>query len=681
MTVAVRTERDGNVLVMIIDNPPINAGSLDVRAGLLRAIGELHADASLIAGVIMGAGNTFIAGSDLREFSRPLEDPQLPGVIVAIEQCAKPVVAALHGAALGGGFELALGCDARIAQRDAIIGLPEVTLGMIPGAGGTQRVPRLVGVPRAISFICTGERLAAEKALALGLIDHIVDGGLRDAAVTLARRLEGQKCLVRAIQPPSSTADERVLAAANALRKGRNRAPVAAAVEAIQWSESLPIDDALQRERVIFQQLRTGADASALRHLFFAEREAAKQPEAPQTLALPVDVVAVIGAGTMGTGIAIALLDAGYEVRLIEQDAAALARGEKRIQDHYAEKWPNDPKGLEPVDHHLARFLPTLDWAALTAADVIIEAVFEDISVKKAVFAQIDALAKPGALLASNTSYLDIDAIAAVTHRPQDVVGLHFFGPANVMKLLEIVRGAHTANHVVATMLLLAKRMRKVPVVTANAFGFVGNRIYAAYRKQCEFMIEEGALPQQVDAALRGFGFAMGPFAVADLSGLDIAWRMRKAQATSRSADQRYVAIADALCELGRFGRKTGAGYYLYDASSPHGRPDPTVQAIIERLSASKGVVRRTLEDSEICKRALLAMVNEAALLVAEKVAGKISDVDVVLANGYGFPRWEGGPVYWAKQQDLDVLERDLVWLAEVSGVGFVKGDLAVLVD
>ena len=506
---SVRVERDENIVVLVIDNPPINAGSLSVRQGLLTAVAAAATDPAVAGIVIMGGGNTFIAGSDLREFGQPLAEPQLPAVIAAIETCGKTVVAALHGAALGGGFELALACDARIALAGTVVGLPEVTLGIVPGAGGTQRLPRLTGIAGAIDLICSGERVPADKALALRLVDEVVASDLRGAAIAWAKKLAGRKSRLRDRDVPVS--DEAAIArsAATALRAGRERPAVRTAVELIRAAGSLPMDEALARERAAFQSLRLTREARALRHQFFAEREAARVAGADVAVARPLTRLAVIGAGTMGVGIAIAALDAGFEVALIERDQAALDGGVGRLAAYYQGRVKAGK--LDPVQagDRQRRMMPGVDWTAVSAADLVIEAVFEDLAVKQAVFRRLDALARPGTILASNTSYTDLDAIAAVTSRPRDVIGLHFFSPAQVMRLLEVVRGAATAPEILATGLELARRLRKVPVVSANAFGFIGNRLYAAYRRQCEFLLEEGASPPQVDAALEAFGFAM----------------------------------------------------------------------------------------------------------------------------------------------------------------------------
>ncbi|MDQ7743853.1 FAD-dependent oxidoreductase [Hydrogenophaga pseudoflava] len=676
MTPRVHLEQDGGIAVIVIDNPPINAGSAAVRQGLMGAIEALRSDDTLEGAVLIGAGNTFIAGSDLREFGQPLTEPQLPAVIAAIEACGKPVVAALHGAALGGGFELALGCDARVAAPGTVVGLPEVTLGIIPGAGGTQRLPRIVGIPRAIRMICSGERLPATAALDAGLVDVIATEGLRATAVAHARQLKGQKRLVRDREVPPAVSADVAAATTAALEAGKRRPAVQAAIDAITATAQVGFDDGLADERAVFQRLRVSREAFALRHQFFAERDSAKHPSLGEATPRTVERVAVIGAGTMGSGIAIAALDAGYRVLLLEQDAAALERGTGRIHAHYASRVQGGKLSASAAAACEARLQTSLDWAELASADLVIEAVFEELGVKQQVFRRIDAVARSGAVLASNTSYLDLDAIAAATSRPHDVIGLHFFSPAHVMKLMEVVRGQASAPDALATGLAVGKRLKKLPVLTGNAFGFIGNRLYAAYRRQCEFMVEEGAWPEQVDAALQGFGFAMGPFAVADLSGLDIAWRMRQALAAKRDPQARYVHIPDRLCEAGRLGRKTGAGYYRYPEGGHGPQVDEAVHTLIAQARADKGLQPRELGDDEIVRRALLAIVNEAALLLAEGVAERATDVDVVLVNGYGFPRWEGGAVFWARERGAEALQDDMRWLAELSGPGFVAGDL-----
>jgi 3-hydroxyacyl-CoA dehydrogenase len=460
---------------------------------------------------------------------------------------------------------------------------------------------------------------------------------------------------------------------------------VQAAIDAIVATAKVGIDDGLADERAVFQRLRVSREAFALRHQFFAERDSAKHPTLADAKPRDIRRIAVIGAGTMGSGIAIAALDAGYEVLLLEQEAAALERGANRIHEHYASRVKSGKVKAAVAAACEARLNASLDWPRIAEADLVIEAVFEEMGVKQQVFQRIDALARPGAVLASNTSYLDLDAIAAATSRPQDVIGLHFFSPANVMKLMEVVRGKVSAPDALATGLAVGRKLRKLPVLTGNAFGFVGNRLYAAYRRQCEFMVEEGAAPEQVDAALEAFGFAMGPFAVADLSGLDIAWRMRLAQAETRKNERdpaaRYVHIADRLCEAGRLGRKTGAGYYRYPEGASRPQVDPAVAELIAQARSDKGITPRALASDEIQRRVMLTLVNEAALLLAEGVAERATDVDVVLVNGYGFPRWEGGPVFWARERGAAALQTDLDELAALSGPGFIRGDVQQLLE
>lgn len=676
MNPCIRLERDGDVALILINNPPVNAGSLAVRQGLLAAINEVAVTPGLIGAVLIGDGRMFIAGSDLNEFGKPLEDPQLPAVIDAIERCSKPIIAALHGAALGGGFELALGCDARIAVEKAVVGLPEVTLGMIPGAGGTQRLPRLTGIPKAIELICSGARIKAPEALDLSIIDAVVDSDLRGAAVAFVRHMNGKRRISELPLPPAEqTCIDNTCA--HALRQGRNRPQVQAAIKAVLDGATLPVEAALAAEREVFQSLRLSAEAFALRHLFFAERDSARLPEVNEALPRPVSTVAVIGAGTMGSGIALAILQAGLDVILLEQSESALDAGVERIRAFYEQRVAKGHLRQGRADSELARLQATTDWTSIAKAGLVIEAVFEDLQVKQELLRRVEPLLAEHVLFASNTSYLDIDAIAEVAQRPQNVLGLHFFSPANAMRLVEVVRGMYTAPESIATGFALVRRLGKLPILANNAFGFIGNRIYAAYRQQCEYMLEEGAMPSQIDAAMEAFGFAMGPFAVADMSGLDIALRMRQARAHSRNPQTRYVEIADQLCAMQRLGRKTGAGYYRYDEQMRR-YADPAVTELIEQASLHKGIQRQPFTAEAIIERALLSMVNEAALLLAEGVTTRVGDVDLVMVNGFGFPKWQGGPAFWAAQQDLAQLRRQQQELAKVTGPGFIKGDLAL---
>ena len=582
MTSKINIHHEVDVMVITVNNPPINAGSTEVRKGLLDAIELFQSDPKSSAAVIIGGGSTFIAGSDIKEFSQPLAEPHLPSVISAIENCPKPVVCALHGAALGGGFELALGCDARIALEGALVGLPEVTLGIIPGAGGTQRLPRLIGVEKSIEFICAGTRIKADEAFKLGIINKLVKEDLLANAIQFARSLIGQKNRIRDIATPKAEASSVLGATQKALKAGKNRPNVHKAIEVITNALTFPIDQGLAIEREVFQELRIATEAKALRHQFFAERKLFKALGSDEQKLKTIEQVAVIGSGTMGSGIAIACLSAGYQVLILDQNEVALANGTKKVADFYESRVKSGKMVADKASAILKNFAYSAQWADIASADLIIEAVFEEMEVKHAVFQKIDENASPDALLASNTSYLDIDAIAIKTKNPSRVFGLHFFSPAQVMKLIEIVRCKQTEPSVIATALQFAKRLGKTPVISANAFGFIGNRIYAAYRRQCEFMLEEGAYPEQIDKALEEYGFAMGPFAVSDMSGLDIAWAMRKSQAATRNPEHRYVNIADQLCLAGRFGRKTGSGFYQYRDGAKSDAVDSFVKKIID---------------------------------------------------------------------------------------------------
>ncbi|WP_028238333.1 3-hydroxyacyl-CoA dehydrogenase NAD-binding domain-containing protein [Stutzerimonas azotifigens] len=676
MNQRITLERNGPVALIYIDNPPVNAGSLEVREGLLRAVKQVESDSQLIGAVLIGAGKMFIAGSDLNEFGKPLEEPQLPEVIRAIEQCSKPIIAAVHGAALGGGFELALGCDARVAAPGCLLGLPEVTLGMIPGAGGTQRLPRLVGIPKAIELICSGARVEASEALALGMVDAVAEGDLASFAVDYVRRLPDKR-RIRDMNTPASDSAQIEQARAKALKAGRNRPQVSAAIDAVLDAATQPIDLALAAEREVFQRLRLSTEAFALRHLFFAERQSAKRIELDGIEPRSIERTAVIGAGTMGSGIALAILQAGLPVVLLERDEAALNKGMERIRADYDRRVATGRIDEARAEADLARLHASMDWEQVSRAQLVIEAVFEDLTVKQELLRQVEPLLDEEAIFATNTSYLDVDQIAEAAKHPQRVMGLHFFSPANVMRLVEVVRGMYTAPETISTGFALVRRLGKLPILTNNAFGFIGNRIYAAYRQQCELMLEEGALPAQIDEAMETFGMAMGPFAVADLSGLDIAWRMRQARSHLRDVNMRYVDIPDLLCEQGRLGRKTGAGYYRYDEQGRRNE-DPRVTELIERESARKGIARRTFSPGDIVERVLTTMANEAALLMTEGVTTRASDIDLVLVNGFGFPKWEGGPAFWSARQPLASLKALQQQLAAVTGAGFIKGDLAM---
>ncbi|MFD1380259.1 3-hydroxyacyl-CoA dehydrogenase NAD-binding domain-containing protein [Fodinicurvata halophila] len=677
----VRMERAGSIAVIAIDNPPINAGSLEVRRGLLDAVQAVTENTEVTGAVLIGEGTTFIAGSDLREFGQPLEDPQLPTVIQAVEVSPKPFVAAIHGAALGGGFELALGCDARVAAEDAVVGLPEVTLGIIPGAGGTQRLPRLVGLSKAIELICTGRRVSAPEASMLGLIDATFDMDLKAGAIAYASSLAGQKKPV--IQRSVPREPEATIKAAEekARKAGRERPPVLEAIRVIRLATEVTPLEALTTEREVFQRLRVSEEAFALRHHFFAERQATKPASLKEVEPHNIESVAVIGSGTMGVGIAVAALNAGFPVTLLDMDSQALERGRERLREHYEGSIARGKLSQEEVSACLNRLSIATDYEVLGTTDLFIEAVFEDLEVKQKVFRALDQVAHPNAILATNTSYLEVSRIAEVTRRPESVLGLHFFSPAQIMRLLEVVQAQHTGLEALATGMAFGRKLKKLPVLVQDSFGFIGNRIYAAYRAQCEYMLEEGAFPEEIDQALEAYGFAMGPFAVGDMSGLDIAWQMRKQRAAQRDPDARYVSIPDILCEMGRFGRKSGAGYYDYREDPKKGKPDPEVAEIIRSESERKGYTRHNFNEEEIQRRALLAMANEAALLLAEGVADRPADVDLVLVNGYGFPKWKGGPVFQARQKEPEDLAREFEELARLSEHGFRAADPASLFE
>jgi 3-hydroxyacyl-CoA dehydrogenase len=675
-TSPVRVERIDAVAVVTIDNPPVNALSQAVRRELLRAFEALADDTGVSGIVLIGAGRDFVAGADIREMDRAPIEPSLPEVILAMEACRQPIVAAISGNALGGGFELALACDRRIAAPTSTVGLPEVKLGIIPGAGATQRLPRLVGTARAIGLIAAGRRVGASEALSLGLVDRVVEGELLAEAQAEAARATKRRLSEAAV--PAGDEAEVETAAANARRAARGVPAVGKAVEMVRLAATTPIDDGLKTERAVFMALRDSAEAKALRHLFFAERNAQKVPGIEGAKPRRIERVAVIGGGTMGSGIAVALADAGLAVALIERDAAAMEAGRQRIGGIYDRVVAGGRLSRAAADERIGRIGLGTEWAAVGDADLVIEAVFEDMEVKRTVFRQLDALARPGTVLATNTSYLSVDTIAQVTRRPQDVVGLHFFSPANVMRLLEIVRGKATAPEVLATGFALARRLGKVAVVAGICEGFIGNRIFSAYRHQVECLLEEGAYPEDVDRALEAYGFAMGPFAVFDLAGLDIAWTTRKRRAATRDPRARYLAVADRLCEMGRFGRKTGRGWYLYPEGAKRPVPDPEVRALLEAEAARKGIERRAIGDDEIQRRALAAIVNEAAKVLAEGIALRASDIDLVYANGYGFPALRGGPLFAADARGLAAVLADVEETHRHTGVGSEPAPLLV---
>jgi len=658
------------VAVIEIDNPPVNATSQAVRAGLLAAIHEAERDAGVEAVVIACAGRTFVAGADIREFGQPPREPHLPDVINAIETCSKPVVGAVHGTALGGGCEIALACHARIADAGAGLGLPEVKLGLVPGAGGTQRLPRLIGVEAALDLVSSGRTVKAVEALRLGLIDRIAGQDLRQEAIDLARELVGKPIRRTGALPANGMEAE---AAAKKLseirRKARGAEAPGKAAELVLLAAGLPLKEGMARERETFLELRSSNQSAALRHAFFAEREVARVPGFDSVEPRPVQRIGVVGAGTMGSGIAIAFADAGFEVKVVETSEQALAAGQARIADIYEKQVASGRLTAAARDERLGAIRYGIGVDTLADRDLVVEAVFEDLEVKRALFRELDAILRPGTILATNTSYLDIDLIADATSRPAEVVGLHFFSPAHVMKLLEIVRTDRTAADVVATGLAIAKRLRKIPVVCRVCDGFVGNRILSRYRQQAEYLLEEGALPHEVDAALEAFGFPMGPFAVSDMAGLDIAWARRKRLAPTRDPRERYVDVADRLCEAGRFGRKTGAGWYRYEGGRRE--IDPVVTALVEEASQRRGLTRRSIPPEEIQARIRAAIVNEACKILDEGIVERPLDVDVVMMHGYAYPAWRGGPLFEADRIGLQPILDQVIERAGKDGPGW----------
>ena len=662
-------QRDGEIAVIVVDNPPVNALKHEVRLGLHDAFASANADAAVKGIVLTCAGRTFIAGADITEFDKPPQSPSLIDLNAQIENIRKPVVAATFGTPLGGGLEITLACHFRIAAPTTRLGLPEIKLGLFPGAGGTQRLPRLVGMDKAMAMILSGDPIPAKEALALGLIDEIFEGDPPAAGVAFARKAIAQKLPLRRVRDMENKLKElraepgkfNEIAAAHVKRARGLHAPTAA-LEALRWTLEVPIDEALERERKKFMELRAGEQSKAQRHIFFAEREAAKVAGLGKDVAArKVERVAVIGAGTMGGGISMSFANVGIPVTVVETADEALRRGLSVIEKNYKTSVSRGALREEDVSKRMRLLKGTTDISAVKDADLVIEAVFEEMALKKDVFGKLDRLARPDAILASNTSYLDVDEIAATTARPQAVLGMHFFSPANVMRLLEIVRGQKTAPDVLATAVAVARRIGKVPVVVGVCHGFVGNRMLRARSIEAEKLLLEGALPHEVDGALTEFGFPMGPFAMGDLAGLDVGWRMRKAQGIR-------AEIADTLCEQGRYGQKTSKGFYLYEAGSRSGRPDPEVEQLIVAASKRLGIARRPIDKKEIVERLIFPMINEGARILEEGIAQRSGDIDVIWVYGYGFPAWRGGPMFYADGVGLPYIRDRLAELAKKSG-------------
>ena len=646
----------GQIAVITLNNPPVNGLGHATRLAVAEGVEKAENDPAIKAIVISGAGKAFSGGADIREFGSPkaLAEPNLGSLINRVESCTKPVVAAIHSVAMGGGLELALGCHYRVTAPGAKIALPEVKLGLLPGAGGTQRLPRALGVEPALNMIVSGEPVASEMLAQVPgqvLFQKVIDGDLIDGAVQYAMEIADKRPLprvrdIKAQHPESQAFFQFARNTVGAMAK--NFPAPLQCVETVANSVSMKFEDGMRAERDAFQQLMLTPESKALRHAFFAERAASKIPDVPEDTPLrKIESVAIIGAGTMGGGIAMNFLNAGIPVTVLEMKQEALDRGIATIRKNYEAQVKKGKLKEDRYAQRMSLLSTTLNYADIGQADIVIEAVFEDIGVKEQVFKQLDEVMKPGAILASNTSTLDVDKIAAFTKRPQDVIGTHFFSPANVMKLLEVVRGAATAKDVLATVMALGKKIRKTCVVSGVCDGFIGNRMIEQYSRQAGFLLEEGCTPQQVDKAVERFGFAMGPFRMGDLAGNDVGWYIRKRRYLEKP-DLRYSKTADLLCEMGRFGQKTGAGWYDYQPGKRDAIPSKTVLGMIEMHRAALGIEPRKISDEEIVHRLVYALVNEGARILEEGIALRASDIDMVYLTGYGFPLWRGGPMCYA---------------------------------
>ena len=654
----------GDVAVVTIDNPPLNVLSRGVPEGILAGIEKGNADDAVRALVLTG-GENFIAGADIKTFTLPRDQaPDIRGLVAGVAASGKPVVAAVHGLALGGGLEVALACDYRVAAPGARLGTPEVKLGLLPGAGGTQRLPRLVGLEAGLELVVGGNPVKARRALELGLVDEVVEGDLLAGALAYARRVadKGKRPTSERAVGSGAPVDE-VLAEARrqAERRARGRVAPLRCIDAVEAAAKLPFEKGMIRERELFMELLQGEQSRGLRHVFFAERRAAKVADVDEGVK-PKNISkgAVVGAGTMGGGIAMCFADASLPVKVLETSQENLDKGLNTIEKNYRRSAAKGRLTEEAVQERLGRIEGVLEVGELADADVVVEAVFEDMNLKKEVFERLDGAVNDTSVLATNTSTLDVNAIAAATRRPEAVVGMHFFSPANVMKLLEVVRGEKTSDEALLTAVALGKKLGKVPVVVGVCDGFVGNRMLHPYVREAFFLVEEGALPQQVDRVMTDFGMAMGPFAVGDLAGLDVGYRIRQARAATRDPGERYSGLADKVVEMGRLGQKSGAGFYRYAANDRTPQPDPEIEALILEHSQAEGFERRDISDEEILKRLLYQLVNEGAQVLDEGVAQRSSDIDVIYVYGYGFPAYRGGPMFYAGEVGLADVYRDV---------------------
>jgi 3-hydroxyacyl-CoA dehydrogenase len=653
----VQFTKSGNIGIITINNPPVNALSPGVPEGISDAIDQFEKDPSLRAAVLIGSGNTFIAGADIKEFGKmtsgkPRGAGLLP-LLLKIENCSKPVVMAIHGTAFGGGLEVAMAGHYRVALHSAKVGQPEVKLGIIPGAAGTQRLPRLAGVAKAVEMCSEGNPVTAEQAFEYGIVDKLIDGDLPAGAIAFAAQIAEKKApRTRERNGKLGTQEQNaaIFSAAreNARKKQRGMMAPLAAIDAIEAATRLSFDEGCQVEQKLFTECLFSSQSKALIHVFFGEREVAKVPDIPKdTPLIPVKTAGVVGAGTMGGGIAMVLANAGFPVVLKEVDQAALDRGMANIEKNYANSVKRGRFTQQFVNERLKLIQPTLNFDGFASVDLVIEAVFEGMALKKEVFGLLDKICKSGAILASNTSTLNIDEIASATSRPQFVIGTHFFSPANVMRLLEIVRGKATDKEVIATCMQLSKKLGKIGVLVGNCRGFVGNRMFNPYMRESMFLVEEGASVEEVDNALSDFGMAMGPLAVGDLAGLDVGWRIRKEYRHLEKPGIRQPFAADQLCELGRYGQKTGAGWYKYDENR-RATPDPAVAELVKKWAAERRISQRRISREEIVERCIYALVNEGARVLEEGYALRAVDIDIIYINGYGFPAYRGGPMWYA---------------------------------